>query len=504
MQTETPASGLRRELSVWEAIGISVALMAPSMAANINPQGIVGTVGRAVPLAFLLATVGVLLVSWTFVRLCQRFNHAGSVYGFVGATMGARSGVVAGWALLGTYGFYGVVTSVASGRFLSGFLDSLGVWKDQPWWTPLVLALLILAGVYTLAVAPARNGTRLLLIVEATTVALIVMVALIVFIKLATGSAPNGNSVDFSVFSIPDGTDTSTIFLGVVFGFLSFAGFEAAATLGEEAKHPRRDIPRAILGTAIFGGVYFVVITAIEVMGFGTSDTGLKEFGASSSLMGDLGTQFVGSWLGDIITLGAAVSAFGCALACAVGASRLLFALSRDGIGPSGLARVSGSRGTPVPATTCVLVGMVVALVGLTVMSAINNASADVTGPNSLDVFFWSGVIGTLILLVAYALATLGAVKLFFFSGTRSVATWEIVIPIAALLVLGYTLFRNVWPIPDAWVGKALPTICVVWLLLAVLLVVVRPELARRAGAKLLVDEGLATGTSPAQERASR
>ena len=40
-------------LSIWEAIGISVALMAPSMAANINPQGTVGQVGRAVPLAFV-------------------------------------------------------------------------------------------------------------------------------------------------------------------------------------------------------------------------------------------------------------------------------------------------------------------------------------------------------------------------------------------------------------------------------------------------------------------
>src|ERR1700710_1101573 len=86
--TEPRQTGLRRELSVWEAIGLSLALMAPSMAANINPQGTAGTVGRAVPLAFALATVGVLLIAYTFVRLSQRFHHAGSVYGFVGATLG--------------------------------------------------------------------------------------------------------------------------------------------------------------------------------------------------------------------------------------------------------------------------------------------------------------------------------------------------------------------------------------------------------------------------------
>ncbi len=60
------------------------------------------------------------------------------------------------------------------------------------------------------------------------------MTATILF-KLANHTAPGGRLVDWSVFSIPRGTGTSTIFLGVVFGFLSFAGFEAASTLGEEA-----------------------------------------------------------------------------------------------------------------------------------------------------------------------------------------------------------------------------------------------------------------------------
>ena len=64
----------------------------------------------------------------------------------------------------------------------------------------------------------------------------------------------------------------------MVFGFLSFAGFEAASTLGEETTHPTRDIPRAISGTAVFGGIYFVVVTAVEMMGFGTSKTGVAEF----------------------------------------------------------------------------------------------------------------------------------------------------------------------------------------------------------------------------------
>jgi amino acid transporter len=63
--------------------------------------------------------------------------------------------------------------------------------------------------------------------------------------------------------------------------------------------------------------------------------------------MGDLGSQFVGSWVGDLISLGAAVSAFACCLACMVGASRLLFALSRDGVTPRPLGSVSSARARP-------------------------------------------------------------------------------------------------------------------------------------------------------------
>ena len=87
-----PGTGLRRNLSVWQAVGISVALMAPSMAANINPQGTAGLVGRATPLAFFLAAVAVLLIAYVFVRLCQYYQHAGSVYVFAGATLGPRAG----------------------------------------------------------------------------------------------------------------------------------------------------------------------------------------------------------------------------------------------------------------------------------------------------------------------------------------------------------------------------------------------------------------------------
>ncbi len=476
---------LRRELNIWEAIGISVALMAPSMAANINPQGTVGLVGRAIPLTFVLATVGVLLVSWTFVRLSQRFHHSGSVYGFVGATLGPRAGVVAGWGLVGTYTFYGVVTSIAAGRIFSAFLEGIGVWHSPPDWAAFVIAAIVLGGVYLLTVAPVRRGTRTLLVIEGATVLLILLVGLIVLVRLLAGNAPGGLTVTFSPFTVESGTDASTLFLGVVFGFLSFAGFEAAATLGEESRDPRRDIPRAILGTAIFGGIFFILITWIEVMGFGADETGLKAFASSNALVAELGTQYVGSWLGNLISLGASVSAFGCALACAVGASRLVFALSRDGVGPARLARVSAGRGTPEDAAATVVGTMLVLDVVLGLLYR-NEESP------SLATFAAAGTIGTLILLVVYVLATIGATRLVFFPRGGAAVRAEIVIPILGLALLGYTLWRNIIPFPEGS-ARWLPVTAAVWLLAALAFVLLRPGIARRAGEQLTAAEGLAS-----------
>ena len=492
MATEVRSTGsaegprLRRELRLWEAVGISLALMAPSMAANINPQGTAGTIGRAVPLAFALATVGVLLIAWTFVRLTQRFNHAGSVYGFVGASLGPQAGVVSGWALMGTYTFYGVVTATASGIFGADFLDSLGIWTGQPEWAPYAVSAVAFAGVWALAASNIREGTRVLLIIEATTVALILIVSVIVLVRLATGTAPNGNTLDFSVFTVPQGTGASAVFLGVVYGFLSFAGFEAAATLGEEAREPRRDIPRAILGVAVFGGLYFVFVTAVEVMGFGTDARGVENFISSGSLLGDLGSQFVVGWVGELITIGAAVSAFGCALACVVGATRLLYALSRDEVGPSPLGTASARNGVPVRSTAAVAVAVYVMIV----------LGWSVFGVAPSDLFLASGAIGTLILLLVYALATIGAAKLMFFSGERRVAAWEVVVPFLALLVIGYTLLRNVYPYPTdaaAWY----PIIAALWVVVGVLVTFVRYAATRRAGERMMAEEGLAPSPGP-------
>ena len=485
--------GLKRSLGIWAAIGLSVALMAPSMAANINPQGGATYAGRAVPLTFLIAAVGVLLVAYSFVRLTQYFHHSGSAYAFVGATLGPRAGVVAGWGMLGTYTFYAVVTASAAGIFGTAFLQEVGAWPNPPTWAPWILVSVVLALVLWLAVIPLRRGAGVLLSVEGTTVALILIVTAVVLVRLLAGNAPGHEQFTWSVFSVAPGTNTNDLFLGVVFGFLSFAGFEAAATLGEEANRPTRDIPRAIFGVAVFGGVYFTIVTAVEMMGFGTSAAGVKNFVSAPSLLGALGSSYVGNWVGDVITLGTAVSAFGCCLASTVGAARLMYALSRDARGERGVGAPS-RWGTPANAT--MVITSMSALIIIIYATAFH--------ATAFESFLWSGTIGTLILLVVYVLASIGCTILVFVRHKLEVPAWQIVIPIAGLIVLGYTLYRNVWPYPTgdaAW----FPVTAGVWLVVAIVAVVAAPRTARKLGAALAAREGIkAPDGTPAEVPAAR
>src|SRR5436309_3821138 len=131
---EEPAHGtLRRELRFWEAIAISVGIMAPTAAMALNGVAPAGIVGRAVPLAFLFAAIAIALISYSFVRLTRFFNHAGSTYALVGVTLGPRAGFFAGWTLLATYSCFIAANIAEIGLFGTSFLSGAGIWSNPSW-----------------------------------------------------------------------------------------------------------------------------------------------------------------------------------------------------------------------------------------------------------------------------------------------------------------------------------------------------------------------------------
>src|SRR5215510_16552108 len=126
-----PHAILFKGVGTWDAIAVAVAGMAPTMAMNLNPQEPAEHVGRVVPLVFALSTFVVLLVAWCFARLAREHPNAGSAYGFVGAILGPRAGLVAGWTLFGTYLAFAIVGLGAFGLFGANLLQRLDLWHDS-------------------------------------------------------------------------------------------------------------------------------------------------------------------------------------------------------------------------------------------------------------------------------------------------------------------------------------------------------------------------------------
>jgi amino acid transporter len=88
------------------------------------------------------------------------------------------------------------------------------------------------------------------------------------------------------------------------------------------------------------------------------------------------------------------------------------------------------------------------------------------TGAAVLDATFWSLTIGTIALLVAYAMATVGAMRFLFFGNRTRTPKWQIVVPILALVLVLYTLYKNAVGLdaPYSW----FPYIVLVWLVIGV------------------------------------
>src|SRR5436305_8911618 len=298
---EAPAaqpSGLRRELRFWEAIALSIGIMAPTAAMALNGIAPASLIGRAVPLAFIFATIGVLFVAYAFIRLSRYFSHAGSVFAFSGVTLGPQVGFFAGWALLGTYMAFCCASTAEAGTFGVPFLSGITVDKSADYFVIAAIAAVLIA---VLAFGDIRVATRSLLGMEGISVMLILILMVVIVVKLIAGSSPHGQTITLDAFKVPSGTSISAVASAAVFGFLSFAGFEGAASLGEETDNPRREIPRAIRNAVIGCGVFYILCILVQTWGFGTNAAGVKAFSTSGAPLGDLANTYIGSGMEDAI-----------------------------------------------------------------------------------------------------------------------------------------------------------------------------------------------------------
>jgi amino acid transporter len=441
------AAALRRRLGLLGTMSISIGVMAPTLAMSITGPQPAALLGRAAPLAYVFAAIGVALVAYGFVRLAGEVASAGSVYAFVAHAAGERAGFVAGWAMLGTYLVFPAVSISAFAVFGVAFLHHTGI-ADHAAWLP--IGLVGWALVFGLATRDVQTAARSLLGFEGVAVVLILVLMAIIVIQLAGGDAPRGQDLNTDFLRVPAGIPASTIALAATAGFLSFAGFESAGSFGEEAQRPTTSVPRAIVTAIALGAVFYVACEIVQTLGFGTDAAGVRTFASSGAPLGDLANAYVGSGMAALLDFVALISAIGAGLGCASVGGRMLFAMGRERRLPAALARISPGTGAPIAG---------LAFVGALDLAGI--VAFGIAGTAPMTVFAYFATVGILSLLVMYALSNLAAAR--HLGGLAAVPC------LLGLAIALYTLYRNVWPRPPS-PFDVFPYVVAAWLLTGVAL----------------------------------
>jgi len=434
---------LRRDaISLPEAVAQSVSVMAPAMSGAFITYLAAIKAGGATPLAFLLATGSCLLIGGVVSGFAVRLPSAGSLYTYTvdglgpfwGCLVGAMVSVAFVIACPAVLAGFSVFTSLVMRSV--GAPELLGQW----WlWFGTGLVLFIFLSWFGI-----EFSTRTQLVFTAATVAVLLLLAAII---IGRGGA-HGNTLEaFSPGAA--GVSWPLVFGGMAFSILSFAGFETAAVLGEETRNPRRAIPRAVIGSVIGGGVFFVVVTYATSVGYGVREAtaAWPQSAAGISALADHYASYLGNW----VLLAGALSALFCGLGAFNAGTRTLYVMGREGVLPRALGRTHPRHRTPhVAIATSLAVMVVVAAVVIgTVSQATRNTVGASPGPLSAGFYlFTEGVtmISPLIMLCYGLLSAAGIRAALRGDGRLAVSIGSLVASGVALFGSLYYCFTEVAP----------------------------------------------------------
>lgn len=407
-------------LRFFRTIAESVGVQGPTGGVVIGAALLAGISGGGTALVQLIAALAMGFVAYAFVIFTRGFNSAGSVYGFTGATVGPIFGFFSAWTLMLVY------INFAGGVFMSTADEAqpaFGVIGLHLSWQ--VYAIISFVLVMLFAYLDIKISAMVILGLEGASMTLVIIACSIIQAK--------GGFHEHAFSSMPfrpNGVALSALGLGIVFSFSAFSGFEAASTLGEESKQPRRLIPLAIALSLAVVAIFEIGVAAVVTNAY----PNIKQLSAATVPLVTVTDRFVSSWMGDLVNFGAVASSFGAALACAVGASRILFALGRDA-GPVMLRRTSRVTGAPVGALTWVGIGSL-----LTMLLFIKEPLATRAVAISLTY-------GADLIIAAYILVVVAAIV---FTLRRRMSPAKTAILFIGLVVLGYVVKDTFVPFPSS------------------------------------------------------
>jgi amino acid transporter len=462
-------------LHLWDAIAISVSVIAPGMAMLLNVTGVAAVAGGSTPLAFLLGGVACLALAFVVIGFTRRMASAGYAYTYASRSLGKEAGFMAGWLY-----FFGFICFVPMTMSAVGFLaaDLLGL--NPKLWIVFFFVGMVLFLV--LSVIRIRVTTRVQLVIGILTVAVIVLIDLITTAK----GGSHGQALGAFSFNHTNSGGFNGVFYGIIFGVTSYIGFETAADFGEETAQPRRYIPIAVIVATVFAIVLYLWTTYSITIGYGVTN-GAK-MGVDPVALKTTATTFVGSWLGTLAEIGGMCAAFIVCVACATAAARTLFAMGREGVLPAAFGRTHPTFKTPVNA----IIAVAVLATGMALLMGYP-LSASAFGQPFSNYYFWATV-GTLVVIVVYIMLCLGGIV--FFYQTRDSRNWNplvhVAIPVIGAIVFGAALYGSIHPAPPL-ILKWTPLVAGVWLVIGVLVLLwlraTRPDKVAQIGS-ILGEEG--------------
>jgi amino acid transporter len=431
-------------LTVPNGIALAAAAMAPVIAVVLNAPAAGPVAGAALPLSFLLAFIACLLVGNSVIQFARKLPSSGSFYTFNSHGLGNTAGFFTGWLFWIGYAILEPGLFTAMGAFAHDYVA--GVFNtDVPWW---IFSLVGLAIVVWLSVRSIKASVQVDLTLLSIEVLVFLVLAIIAIVK---GGSGNSLAV-FTPAAAPTGF--SGVGLGVVFGILSFIGFDAAATLGEETRDPKRNVPLAVGGALLFVGVFYVFIMYALTAGYGLiHPANFSKFLSDPNPIVTLAHTYT-PWLEQIIDLCAIAGIFSCLLAIHNTTVRIIFSMGRDQVLPRALGRVHPRWFSPYTAIIAQTIFTLVVGFGVGLW----------LGPGATGAYGFTGAIGTVAIVIVYMLCNIALIRYFFNLPERN---WffHIVIPVLGVAALAYPLWSIAQP------GQSYPYnlvlyITIIWIVL--------------------------------------
>nr|WP_197981751.1 amino acid permease [Frigoribacterium sp. CFBP 13712] len=364
---------LRRSLGVWHLTAISIG-------ATLG-TGILVVLGTAVPLAgpavwiaFVLAGVAALLSALSYAEMAGSVPVSGSSYSYAYATLGEGLAWVCGWCLVLEYAVSVAAVAVGAGQYVNEALGVFGLALPDAIAEPpgaggvvnLPAALLVIVAMLVL-VPGAREGAWVNTVLVVVKIGLLVFFVAVAFTAFSAGNfeplAPMGAA----------GVSAAASRL-----FFSYIGFDAASTAGEEARDPKRDLPRAIIASIVIITVLYILV-AVAAIGARPWETFTDGEASLVAIVAEITGQ---PWVAFVFAVAAVLAIASVVLTVLYGQTRIFVSMSRDGLVPRVLGRISPRTQTPVAGT--LIVGGAVALAAALVPLG---ALADATSIGTLFAF---------------------------------------------------------------------------------------------------------------------